>query len=230
MSETNPVKDALAEFGGRAGLVRKGSRWYQVADEVIVVVEPQRSQYGPQWYVNVGIGLTSLLATDRPTADACGIEERLDGLAVARDGKEASARIRTLLDLEAERDEAERAADLVEALERYVGPVLEGARTVDGVRALVDGEGPLHKAWIKGAATEALHGPRPVVEPPPVTDASPEVRFTTEKIGPDGEPQGTVQVQQPDGTFTTWGGLARRADTVAFAANGGYAFVEDPAD
>jgi hypothetical protein len=54
--------------------VAKGTtRWFADGDEAIVVVEPQRSSYGPQWYINVGIYLRSLGDKERPQASSCHI-------------------------------------------------------------------------------------------------------------------------------------------------------------
>jgi hypothetical protein len=64
MSERNAVHRGFDRFGKDAGGEKKSGGWYWRSDEVVAVVDLQKSQYGPKYYVNVAFWLRA--AGDEP--------------------------------------------------------------------------------------------------------------------------------------------------------------------
>lgn len=108
-----------------------------------------------------------------------------------------------------------------EALEAHAGRVFEGARTLDGVRELLDA-GVLKRSYVGHGGWEALSLPVSL-PPPPRPDTVLRFEHSGETVG--GEPLGRVTIEDADGAVVTWGGLARRVDAVAYAAWYGYTVV-----
>jgi Domain of unknown function (DUF4304) len=51
---TNEVQIAFDALGKAAGMAKWPDNWYRSSDDMIVVVNLQKSEYGPSDYVNVG--------------------------------------------------------------------------------------------------------------------------------------------------------------------------------
>ncbi|MFD2423652.1 DUF4304 domain-containing protein [Ralstonia solanacearum] len=60
MIDSKIIKMALGAPLIEAGFKKKSDSWYLGNDEVVILVNIQKSQYGYQYYVNCGISVRSL--------------------------------------------------------------------------------------------------------------------------------------------------------------------------
>jgi len=81
MSETQKVlEQAIARVLRPLGYTRRGSTWHRVRDEVVSVVNLQKSQWGEDWYLNLGVYLKSVGDEARPPEARCHIRCRAESL------------------------------------------------------------------------------------------------------------------------------------------------------
>lgn len=57
---SNVIQATFDGFMKGAGFSKRSGSWYRISDEVITVVELQKSQYGLQYYVNLALWLRPL--------------------------------------------------------------------------------------------------------------------------------------------------------------------------
>jgi hypothetical protein len=81
---------------GPAGFQRRKETWYRMNEDTITLVNLQKSQWGGQYYVNLGVYLRDLGQSKSPPEYQCHIRARLTAIA----GDERAA-IEEALDLEA---------------------------------------------------------------------------------------------------------------------------------
>ena len=67
------------------GFERRSCTWYRHHEDVILVVNVDKSPYGGQYFINLGLAIRSLNATDFPPEERCDIRIRLDRLAPNRE-------------------------------------------------------------------------------------------------------------------------------------------------
>jgi hypothetical protein len=101
---------------------------------VVEVLDLQRSQYGPSYYVNLGFWLLAVATNRSPKIPECHARVRLETLTEKAGGERSD--IEAAFDLGSELDEASRAGAIRDALTRYLLPVIERGSTVDGLRSL----------------------------------------------------------------------------------------------
>ncbi len=150
MSKRSVIHEGLERFARGAGLEKKAGAWYRRGDEVVTVVDLQKSQYGAQYYVNLGFWLREFGGEPYPKGAGCHISVRLEVLA-----PEERKRIARLLDLVVEMPDEQRIDELVALLRERLLPLIERGSSVAGLRALLD-EGALEAAAIRGPARQAL--------------------------------------------------------------------------
>ena len=75
------VSEALCDLGFK----KKGKSWYRVTDETVQVTNLQRSQWGEQYYLNLGILIRALDDTRSPRPSKCHLVARLAMLDSGRD-------------------------------------------------------------------------------------------------------------------------------------------------
>ena len=131
VSARNIIQMTFDEFGKVAGGTKKSGSWYWRSAETVFVLNLQKSQYGPQYYVNVGLWLLSLGPAETPKDHQCPIRTRLDNLVPA--DKEAG--LTTLLDLESPVDDELRREELLALLRSVLLPLLDTTSTLEGLRA-----------------------------------------------------------------------------------------------
>ena len=66
MADGNPAKEALSRYGRSLGLEQRMGSWYRVEDNLVASVDLQKSQYGPQYYVIIGLFLKPLMTERLP--------------------------------------------------------------------------------------------------------------------------------------------------------------------
>lgn len=141
---------ALASFAREAGFEKKSGAWYRHAPEVITVLDLQKSQYGPQYYVNLGYWLRQLGDERYPSPSKGHISSRLETLL-----PEERHRIARLLDLDEPMPDDVRFAKLRALLNDHLLPVIERGSSLAGLKEMID-DGTLRGAAIRGPAQQAL--------------------------------------------------------------------------
>jgi hypothetical protein len=131
MSERNAVQQAYDRFGQENGFEKKSGSWYRQGEEAIGTVNLQKSQYGPQYYLNVGFWLRELGDERHPKLTDWHISARIEDLV-----PEVEERIGQLLDLEHPMPDDERSTELVALLNDRLLPLLERGSTVAGLRSM----------------------------------------------------------------------------------------------
>src|SRR5215217_2212835 len=106
----NAVQRGFDQFGKQAGAEKKSGGWYWRSDDVVAVVDLQKSQYGAQYYVNVAFWLRALGNEPFPKSWKSHLQVRLGSLPDV--DPEAAER---LFDLEHELPDEQR-ADAIAAL------------------------------------------------------------------------------------------------------------------
>ena len=133
MSQTqNPLRLALSDVLPDAGFVRDRSpgNWFRSSDEVVQVVNLQKSRWGTQYYINYGIWFRSLGKTTRPREAQCHIRLRLSDVRPRLKGK-----LERLLDLDPEVPDRRKA--LAKMLAKYLVPLADSCLTVKGIKKLL---------------------------------------------------------------------------------------------
>ncbi|WP_437954367.1 DUF4304 domain-containing protein [Sorangium sp. So ce119] len=99
MKTENSVKLATDATLKDAHFLRKHGSWYHDTEETVLVVDVQRSNFGQQHYINLGIfvkACSQTLARFPPKESECHIRLRLESLMPEADEES----VRTLLDLD----------------------------------------------------------------------------------------------------------------------------------
>jgi len=133
MSAQNALARTLDSVATYAGFSKKSGAWYLRQAQTIGIIELQKSQYGPEYYVNVALWLLALGDSQFPREHKCHIRTRLDQLF-----PEQEARLKQILDLDCPMDEAAREAQFRAILENHLLPVLAACSTLGGLKS---GEG-----------------------------------------------------------------------------------------
>lgn len=125
----NVIQTTFDDFMKSAGFSKKSGSWYRTTDEVITVVELQKSQYGLQYFVNIALWLRPLGEATAPKEHVCHVRTRLSGLVGNEEGQ-----LEALLDLDVPTPDSERAEKLTSFLEAHMGPALEAVASLDSLR------------------------------------------------------------------------------------------------
>lgn len=147
MSKHSLVLDrALTHVLAGTDFRRKQNTWRRYADEVVQVLNLQKSRFGQQYYLNFGVWLRVLEEAKEPKEEQCHIRIRADE--VAREG----AGLPRLLDLDTEVPDRERR--ICECVSADVLPFAEQCCSIEGLRDLYKA-GAFKRAMLT-AATRAL--------------------------------------------------------------------------
>jgi hypothetical protein len=131
VSTRNVIQMTFDEFGKAASCEKKSGSWYRRSAETIFVLNLQKSQYGLQYYINVGLWLLALEPAEAPKEHHCPIRTRLDNLVSPAE----QARLTTLLDLETLIDEGTRREELLAVLQSILLPTMDACSTLAGLRS-----------------------------------------------------------------------------------------------
>ena len=151
MSTRNIIQTTYDEFGKESGCSKKAGSWYRRSAETIVVLNLQKSQYGLQYYVNVGLWLLGLDQVETPKERHCPIRTRLTRLVPLA----IEARLTTLLDLQSPIDDALRREELLALLHEHLLPLMEASAALDGLRS-GQGQRLIKASLIEGDALRLL--------------------------------------------------------------------------
>jgi hypothetical protein len=130
MADSKLIKEAINVSLKNSGLKKKSNSWYWSNNDVVQVINLQKSQYGDQYYLNFGIGLIELGISDFPKEQHCHI--RFRAAAVVSD--ELKLKIESALDLESmSMSDEERASDISELIREVILPVFSDCSSKNGV-------------------------------------------------------------------------------------------------
>jgi len=112
------------------GFSRKGNSWFRRGEEIVQVVNLQKSRWGNQYYLNYALWLLALGETSLPREEMCHVRKRVDDL-VANEKQ-----FNELLDLENDIPAEERAALLSKMLTSDLVPFIDKSSSIAGLREL----------------------------------------------------------------------------------------------
>jgi hypothetical protein len=142
------LQAALAPSLKAAGFKKAGATWSRPSPLTIAVVNLQGSQWGPQFYVNLGVYFRELGGKLKPCEAECHIRTRLDAHVPDR------ARLRQLLDFEHDVDIQTRGMELASLVQEYGLPWISHVSTVEGAREWCQ-QNP-RSPWAMGVLREYL--------------------------------------------------------------------------
>jgi hypothetical protein len=124
------IQTAVAAVA-RAGGFKGGPRtWRKAVPLGIVVLNLQKSSWGPQYYVNFGLYVRSLGPLQEPRAEQCHYSARAGTVDPSR-----AERWKELLDLERPIEDSQRQREIDESLRDEVFAFLDRIGTEEGLRA-----------------------------------------------------------------------------------------------
>ena len=133
-ASSSPVKTAMAHELRSAGCKARVTNWYKHGPDAILVVNLQKSLYGPQYYINLATWLKQFGENEAPKEYQCHLRVRATSLPT--DKAEALGRA---LNLEDESMNSEqREAFIAEFMRQEAIPFLESLGTWEGIRAAAD--------------------------------------------------------------------------------------------
>ena len=134
MGDRKLILDALGPSLKEAGFKKQAGNWYRSNDEIILMVNIQKSQYGDQYYINIGIALKSLGVVQYPKEHNCHIRFRLTAL-VKEDEKK---HIDSIFDLENKSfSETQRTEEICMLVQNILLPTLKECSSEQEVLELV---------------------------------------------------------------------------------------------
>ncbi|HEY9323601.1 MAG TPA: DUF4304 domain-containing protein [Agromyces sp.] len=149
MSTRNEIQVASDDWFNGAGFHKHKGAWYRRSDEVVTVIDLQKSQYGPQYYLNIGLWFRAIEDLQYPKPVSCHVVNRL----VSELPEAVSDDLNRLLDLETE--VPDRDTELRDLLDTYLVPLLGDFRDIAGLRS-PRGELFLQRSGVRGPAQALL--------------------------------------------------------------------------
>ncbi len=129
----------------------RASTWHKSLPDSILVVDLQKSQYGLQYYLNLGIWLKQLGEAQAPKEHQCHI--RLRATALPAKGAKLLEQALDLEDMSISPEQREKV--LVEYIQKEVLPFMEVTGTVEGASTALAGD-KLKRAMVHKKAKELL--------------------------------------------------------------------------
>lgn len=71
-------KQTIANLFEKSSFVKKGQSWYLDGEDTIIVVKLQKSNWGEEYYINIGIRLKALGTVNFPQESQCHFSHRLE--------------------------------------------------------------------------------------------------------------------------------------------------------
>ncbi len=109
-SKSNVIENSIKNFLKKCKFRKKGKTWYKDYEEVIFVLNLQKSSWGNQFYLNAGIAVKSLYLEEFPKERLCQIRFRLPGSFSTTNDKELAS----TLDMDNEKYSDVERANLIE--------------------------------------------------------------------------------------------------------------------
>ena len=136
MTQSKILTDAIGKSLKSAGFKKKSDTWFLTTEETISILNLKKSDFGRQYYVNIGVWLKCIGQTDIPKDYKCHIRFRWTSL-IPQDQKQ----LERLLDLDNESlSDVDRQCEIIRLFEGHLLPFFSVAKTLDGLRTLYEGE------------------------------------------------------------------------------------------
>ena len=148
------IKEPFFQTLRDAQFVKKGSdTWYYPGQDVWLVANLQKSQYGCQYYINIAMWLTPLEKPTWPKEHQCHIRIRATDL-----GSEADWDFKRLLSAEdLSLPSSERRERMRSLMQNLVIPFLMSCRDISGVRSAYE-TGKFRGCFVGKGVAEVLRG------------------------------------------------------------------------
>lgn len=151
--EAKTATKAIGELLIPIGFSRKGRTWIRRLDHVVQVVELQRSNWGPQDYLNLGLWLTSVVEPPKVVREKdCHIRIRVSEVLPVH----AASALERALNYEGALAEEDRSLLIVGALREGLIPVLQQLSSEPGLRS-AKREGMFARGFVTKSAKESLN-------------------------------------------------------------------------
>lgn len=147
------VQRAFDWLGRNQGFTRRSGDLFKHSDQVVALLDLQRSDYGRSYYINVGFALNQLHGGAVDKFGLCDIRLRAEALIGDAD------ELLRLLDLETALDEDAREIELRRVFEERLVPAVDTGLTIDGLRQL-EAAGQLGRGFVRKQARAVLAGQR----------------------------------------------------------------------
>lgn len=138
--ENRLIQRALAPGFKELGFRKDGATWRRSSPEVIVVFNIQGSQWGRQFYLNLGAYLRQLGAETAPTEYRCHVRVRLSELLPE------PTMLGKVLDFDGDIPASVRFTHLVDAVGQFAMPWLQAMSACDTARIYLGDRGALARA------------------------------------------------------------------------------------
>ena len=111
---------------------KRDSTWYKNTPEVILVVNLQKSDFGGQYYINLGISFKAIQKEQYPQENKCHIRMRLDNLTPNRD--------ETLNIFNLEKCSESQELLIIKVIQNVAVPWLEALITIEAIKSKIIAE------------------------------------------------------------------------------------------
>lgn len=134
MTITRTLSNALNAELKTAGFKRKGATWYLRNDDIIAVVNLQKSNYDATHFLNLGFWIRAIEDVENPREAQCHVHVRAEGLWPCD-----SPMITDLLSFDAVADcDDERLVDIQQFVRAKVIPFLTRGSSLAGLREIIE--------------------------------------------------------------------------------------------
>lgn len=135
-SPPSPIRAALVPVLREAGFKVRSNTWHEQCQDTVLVVNLQKSQWGPQFYINLAVWVRQLGEASAPKEYQCHIRQRATSLPDKR-----AKNLERALDLDDESfSMQEREACIGEFMRESAIPFLESLSTMKGIRSALDAQ------------------------------------------------------------------------------------------
>ena len=149
-SENNRlIQSALSPALKADGFKKSAATWRRANSETICVFNIQGSQWGPSFYLNLGVYFRSLGDNEQPAEYHCHLRVRLEELVSDR------SRLIQLLNFESRVELSSRLSELKELVTNHGLPWLHAVSTISGAQHAVQSSAT-PAAWITAEARQLL--------------------------------------------------------------------------
>lgn len=134
MTERTAIERAIGVLLKPLGFNRTRETWHRSTSETVLVLNVQKSEWGPTLYLNLGVYLRGLGAETAPPEFRCHIRTRLDRVVENRGA------LLEALDLESMLPDIDRQQRILDAIVQSGLPWLEARETETKARSAILGE------------------------------------------------------------------------------------------
>jgi hypothetical protein len=142
------IQAPVARWANRAGFQKRSDTWYRRFPDLVQVLNLQKSQYGDQYYLNVGIYVPSIGAANSqwPKEHQCHVRARAKTL-VSEQSNDI-ARFESAMDLEDGSVSSDaREQEIERLLDEHVASFFDSAANLEDLHSLIR-SGGLNKALV----------------------------------------------------------------------------------